>query len=221
MIPLRKHSSSAPHRPAGRLRAAAFVPVVAALGLVGCGGAGPLTNAYGGTGVLHASGASSEELAHEDVRITWCPAVRQDAWQGPWYPAFSVLNIGDRCTIRGRWEGGTFVAAPGGTCSLRLPGRAVDIRVSDVTAWFGSYARVHAGRADVVPDDTFVEVLLGGAAANARGDVDHVLYSFRGAVAAQENAGEPCRRVDVGAAPGSSVPSSPPPTSAKTSDWDI
>jgi hypothetical protein len=171
-----------------------------------------VTYVYGGTGVLQASGAPSDELAHGDVRITRCPAVQEDAWQGVWYPGFSVLNIGDRCTIRGQWVGGTirgqwvggtFVAAPVDTCSLRVGGRAIDIRISDVTALTAGFG-------------SFVEVLVGGAVANAGGGVDRVLYTFRGGVFARESAGDACRRVDL-----EPRPSAPAPSATKASEWEI
>jgi hypothetical protein len=201
-------SSAGALRPARCSLPAALVPAAWVLGLLGCQPTA-VVYAYGGTGILQASGAPSNELGHQDVLVMSCPPVYQDA-------SFAVMNIGPGCAFWGRWLETAFVADPGGTCELRLPDRTINMRVLDVIFRFG---RLY-GHRYAVPDDAFVEIFVGGLVANASGKVDHELYTFRGAVTAERAADKDCRQARSLAHATTESNPSYTPASSKASDWE-
>jgi hypothetical protein len=143
------------------------------------------TNTYGGIGSVEVAGRPPLALAHESVSITSCEVPRRS---GGGYVMFAVLAIGERCSLEGAWDRGTFRAKTGGECTLPIPGREITIHVTDVVVrrpMFGARFGPEA-------DNSSVDVQIGGTAATDRSPSEYVAFRFSGSLEVTADATRTC-----------------------------
>jgi hypothetical protein len=150
----------------------AWFPVAAAVSGAGC--AEPLEYAYRGTGALQATGSPSPTMASSTVVLGVCPG---DVQTDPPTLTFSVLTIGEACTLAG-WGGLESFRAPlGSLCTLPFEEGMRTLRVTDVVAHYGL-----SGADRTYVDSSYVDLALGGDDTKSG---QHALYHFTGRLMGQ------------------------------------
>lgn len=129
---------------------------------------------YWGTGSLLVSASPNGPLlASHEIAITEC-ALDRGAWVTGNVGPFSVVAIGDACTM---WDfkggGDTFRPDPGTVCTLEFPDGGHVIRITDFVGRYGP-PWAHAPNME---RRSYLEVALGGDDATTG---RHVLYRFSG-----------------------------------------
>ena len=118
------------------------------------------------------------------MSIRSCNAVKRRHEDEPQW--FAVLALAADCTLRGRWDGPTFIAETGGQCILPFAGRRKRFTITDAVVrrtplgYRPERVLPHLVDDNLVVDDSYVEVELGGELAVAAGPGQHVQFHFTG-----------------------------------------
>jgi hypothetical protein len=151
---------------------ACFGVLLAGVSVLAAGCVG-VPSGYAGNGSLSVSGSTTQPLlAFHSVRFGSCrdPRYLQDEYS----TGFSIVTIGDACTMDGTGGPTDFHADPGTICTLTFPDGPHAIRVTDFAARFGVTSYV-TGRTYV--DPSYIQMELGG---DDPATGTHVLYRFAG-----------------------------------------
>jgi hypothetical protein len=143
----------------------------------------PAEYTYRGTSALQATGSASATLASNSVVLHVCAG---DPQTDPPTPTFTVLTVGESCTLAG-WGGvETFSPPVGSPCSLAFADGTRALRVTDVVARYGERGRFY--------DTTYIDLALGADDAKSG---DHALYHFTGRLVGKSEPAEAMRCTEV------------------------
>ena len=152
--------------------------------MYGNGCAEPAEYMYRGTSALQATGSTSTTLASSSVVLHVCAG---DYQADPATETFTILTVGEACTLAG-WGGVESFRPPAGSpCSLAFADGTRALRVTDVVAHYGV-----AGR-DFV-DTTYIDLALGGDDTKSG---RHALYHFTGRLAGESEPPEAMRCAEL------------------------
>jgi hypothetical protein len=140
--PLGERAASSPGR-RFPLSLARYRPA-AALGLALACGACARQSAYFGTGSLASSGSATTELATHSLSFTRCGSQgevtrfeRGEVVTEAASPQFTILRIGEHCTVDGVGLGDTFTPDSGALCTLDFREGSRTLRITDAAGRYG------------------------------------------------------------------------------------
>lgn len=153
-----------------------------------CVGCGPVMNVYGGTGLLQMSGSPNPELASQSLILSYC---RGDAAGEPEPDGFTVLAIGEQCTVTGAGYVGGLRPDPDIVCTLVFPKGARTLRLTIVLASYGEANSDFGGTESARdPDTSTLDIRIEGDDIK---NGSHAVYRFTGR-ALRAEPGDLCTR---------------------------